>query len=114
MSELIHISEQKYLEGERALKDAKTTESKCNERMRLLQTQLLQLSSREKKISEEQIALSKERLALNTAMRQKQNCRLCSTEILRNEGQRSDWTNEFSNADINIAPRFDVSGNVFK
>ncbi|XP_044745216.1 fas-binding factor 1 [Coccinella septempunctata] len=108
LSEMLELSERKYQEGERALRDAKMTEAKCNEKMRLLQSQLLQLSAREKKISEEQIALSKERLALNTQLRQKQNCRLCSAEGLKNE--RSDeWTNEFSNANINIAPRYDVT-----
>ncbi|XP_045462068.1 inner centromere protein A [Harmonia axyridis] len=108
LSELIYVSEQKYKNGERALKDAKMTEAKCNEKMRILQDQLLQLSSREKKVSEEQIALSKERLELNTLIRRKQNCKLCSAEGLRNEEQRNDWTN-YNNSDINIPPRYEVT-----
>lgn len=80
LSKAIRNADKKYKDGERALAEAKNLESNYNDRLRLIQNQLVHLTNREKKLAEEKIALSKERLALNNAFRQRRKCGLCAAD----------------------------------
>lgn len=73
-------AEDRMAQGERAISEAKLMEGRFNERLKDLQGQLYVLSNREKKLAEEKIALSKERLALNTLIRQSKKCGLCEAD----------------------------------
>lgn len=72
--------ERKSRDGDRALAEAKQLEANYNERLRTIQSQLVHLTSREKKLAEEKIALSKERVALNNSFRQRKRCGLCAVD----------------------------------
>lgn len=58
---LTQKAESKIREGERAMDCAKMLEIKYNERMKELQNQMASLTTREKKMAEEKIELSRER-----------------------------------------------------
>ncbi|KAK9887647.1 hypothetical protein WA026_023726 [Henosepilachna vigintioctopunctata] len=108
LTRLVQAAEAKSQEGEKALEESKIIEMRCNDRMKQLQFQLTQLSNREKKITEEKIALSKERIALNTLIQQKKWCTLCG-ENQNPENMKGDWNNDFIQDNILHFPRFDVS-----
>lgn len=100
---LMKEAERKKNEGEKAIFESKSIENKYNERLKDLQNQLVMLSSREKKIAEEKIALSKERLSLNTLMRQTKKCSLCSADP-----QKLDENNlNINSANLPYFARFD-------
>lgn len=61
---LAQKSEAKIRESEKAMDSAKLLEIKYNERMRELQNQMVSLTNRERKLTEEKIELSRERLFL--------------------------------------------------
>lgn len=73
------ISEQKYKEGDRCITEAKTIESKGVERMREIQRHAQSLATRERKLAEEKIALSRERVAIHTT---ENRCSLCRVDVL--------------------------------
>lgn len=58
---LVQEAETKIRESERAMDSAKMLEIKYNERVKDLQNQMASLASREKKLTEEKIDLSRER-----------------------------------------------------
>lgn len=58
---LTRSAEYKIKESDKALEEARNLEIKYNERLRDIQHQLVSLTSREKKLAEEKIMLSKER-----------------------------------------------------
>ncbi|KAL3275778.1 hypothetical protein HHI36_020523 [Cryptolaemus montrouzieri] len=109
LARLSQIAEEKSQEGEKALQEAGLIEMRFNERMKQLQFQLLQLSNREKKITEEKISLSKERIALNTLMRQRRTCSLCSTDAQQIDLKSNNWNNDYDREEVPQFPRFDVS-----
>lgn len=61
LDSLMQKAESKIRDGERAMDTAKMLEIKYNERMKDLQNQMASLTSRERKLAEEKIELSKER-----------------------------------------------------
>lgn len=78
----LESAEKKAREGELAIAEAKSLETNYNERLRAIQNQLLHLTNREKRLAEEKIALSKERLAFNNTLRVTKKCSLCAIEDL--------------------------------
>jgi hypothetical protein len=107
LDNLMKDAERKIGQGEKAIFESKTMENKYNERLKDLQNQLVTLANRERKLAEEKIALSKERLALNTLARQSKKCSLCSADP-----QKLD-ENNFNISSVNlIAPYFSRYDNV--
>lgn len=80
MSRSMENAERKRRDGDRALDEAKSLEASYNERLRGIQNQLVNLTNREKRLAEEKIALSKERLTFNNYIRQKKKCSLCAVD----------------------------------
>lgn len=81
LSMLLQTTERKTRENERALAEARALEENYNERLKSIQKQLFSLTTREKKLNEQKIALSKERLALSNIVRQSKKCSLCAAEV---------------------------------
>lgn len=77
---LMYDSRRKMEDGQKSIEEAKIMESKYNDRLRDLQKQLIVLSNREKKLAEEKIMFSKERLNFTTMVRQSKKCGLCSAD----------------------------------
>lgn len=92
LDKLFRVSDQKYRDGEKALNEAKLTEHKYNERLRDIQKQLVSLTAREKKLTEEKISLSKERLSLHAQLKDNKKCGLCEVD---------NYNTEFSNKSQN-------------
>ncbi|XP_071050187.1 fas-binding factor 1 homolog [Onthophagus taurus] len=84
----------KSIEGEKAIEDAKTLERNVNNRMREIQMQLNALAGREKKLADEKIAMSKERLKLNNELSRVKKCSLCSAGELGGRFQENDENSE--------------------
>lgn len=103
---LARSAEYKIKESQRALDDAKVLEIRYNERLKDIQNQLVSLTSREKKLTEDKIAISKERqvighlqppqrwliflycvyrLALQTIAQQTKKCGLCAIDTSASE-----------------------------
>lgn len=80
LQSVIKNIERKALDGEHALNEAKTLQTKYNERLKDIQRQLTSLAGRERKLNEEKIILSKERLALQSNIREIKRCSLCTTD----------------------------------
>lgn len=80
LQSLQNEAERKIQDAEAAVKESKVTEMRCKEQMRSLQLQLNSLGMREKKLSEDKIALSKERLVFYTNAKQRKRCRLCEAD----------------------------------
>lgn len=80
MEKLLKVAQQKYRDGEQALTEAKLTEHTYNERLKDIQRQLVGLAGREKILTEEKIALSKERLTIHTHLKDSQKCGLCQAD----------------------------------
>lgn len=70
------MAEQKYRDGEKALLEARTIENRCSDRLKDIQRHSSSLAIREKKLAEDKIALSKERLSLHNRVAENQ-CGLC-------------------------------------
>ncbi|KAG5896351.1 hypothetical protein JTB14_005829 [Gonioctena quinquepunctata] len=70
----------KLKENQKVLAEAKRMENIYKERLQELQNQWVSISSREKKLAEEKIQLSKERLALYTCMKTSKSCVLCKPD----------------------------------
>nr|XP_023014910.1 fas-binding factor 1-like [Leptinotarsa decemlineata] len=87
---LVQETNRKLKENRKLLTNAKRVENIYNERLQELQNQWVSISNREKKLSEEKIQLSKERLALYTSSKtsKTKNCVLCKPEevLLHHEG----------------------------
>lgn len=81
MHSVIEAAERKGAEGERALVESKSLQVKYNERLKHIQKQLSSLAVREKKLGEDKIALSKERLAFQTSLREFDRCSLCRNNV---------------------------------
>lgn len=75
---LMQDAQKKLKEDKHVLAEAKRMETLYKERMKELQGQWALLSGREKKLAEEKMLLSKERLALYTSMKASKDCVLCS------------------------------------
>lgn len=99
LDQIIYESRIKMEDGEKAIEEARTMESKYNDRLRDLQKQLIVLSNREKKLAEEKIMLSKERLNFTTAMKQNKKCGLCSADQKMEEANLNTSTSYFSRFD---------------
>ncbi|GJQ79018.1 hypothetical protein Trydic_g179 [Trypoxylus dichotomus] len=67
---MMQIAEKKSKDGEQAIVQANATQRDYNERLKDIQNQLVSLTMREKKLAEEKISLSKERIMLQGQMRQ--------------------------------------------
>lgn len=67
---LMAIAERKSKDGEQAIVQANATQRDYNERLKDIQNQLVSLTTREKRLAEEKISLSKERIALQGQIRQ--------------------------------------------
>ncbi|XP_030766192.1 interaptin-like [Sitophilus oryzae] len=83
MEEVRREMRQKIVEDRRISQEARVLEARYKEKLSELQEQTLSLSGREKKLAEEKIQISKERLALYTSIKEKANtkkCVLCKTE----------------------------------
>lgn len=78
MRNVSRIAEQKYKDGERYMMEAKAIETKCTDKMREIQRHSQSLAMREKKLAEEKIELSKERLAIHTQVENR--CSLCKVD----------------------------------
>ncbi|XP_028134917.1 fas-binding factor 1-like [Diabrotica virgifera virgifera] len=76
---LMQDSQKKLKEDKQVLMEAKRMETTYKEKLKELQTQWALLCSREKKLAEEKILLSRERLALYTSLKASKDCVLCST-----------------------------------
>ncbi|CAG9833786.1 unnamed protein product [Diabrotica balteata] len=76
---LMQDSHKKLKEDKQVLVEAKRMETTYKEKLKELQTQWALLCSREKKLAEEKILLSRERLALYTSLKASKDCILCST-----------------------------------
>lgn len=81
---LIKIADQKYKDGERALLEARAIESKCSDRMKDIQRQYASLTNREKKLAEEKIFLSKERMSIQNRTSENK-CELCKVAVYINQ-----------------------------
>lgn len=73
------IAEQKYRDGEKAILEARLIEGKCGDRLKDIQRHSSSLAQREKKLAEEKIALSKERLAIHQTIKENK-CSLCRVD----------------------------------
>ena len=78
LEESLRDSERRSLKGEQALMEARVIQCHYNDRLKDIKKHLTSLTGREKKLTEEKIALSKERLALHTEAKQMKCC-LCAT-----------------------------------
>ncbi|XP_072393608.1 uncharacterized protein twy isoform X2 [Diabrotica undecimpunctata] len=76
---LMQDSHKKLKEDKQVLVEAKRMETTYKEKLKELQTQWALLCNREKKLAEEKILLSRERLALYTSLKASKDCVLCST-----------------------------------
>ncbi|KAF2887920.1 hypothetical protein ILUMI_18253 [Ignelater luminosus] len=85
LHEMLKNAERKMQDGEKAIREAKTLEAKYNTRLKDIQGQLMSLMNREKKLAEEKISLSKERLSLHNSLRQVKKCSLCAADNLKPE-----------------------------
>ncbi|XP_050301489.1 fas-binding factor 1 isoform X2 [Anthonomus grandis grandis] len=75
--------QQKSLEDKRLVQETKFLENRYKEKLQELQSQAMSLSNREKKLAEEKLLVSKERLNLYTSMKSQtgaNKCMLCRTE----------------------------------
>ncbi|KAL1516994.1 hypothetical protein ABEB36_000817 [Hypothenemus hampei] len=72
--------ERKTNENIRTAKEVKHLENKYKEKLQELQIQAASLVSREKKLAEEKLALSRERLSTYSTMRSQRKCMLCQAE----------------------------------
>ncbi|KAJ8916900.1 hypothetical protein NQ315_013369 [Exocentrus adspersus] len=79
---LIDNTQRKINNERKIIDEAKKLENRYKERLQELQNQWLALTEREKKLNEEKVLLSKERLTLYTAMKQNKNCVLCKANDL--------------------------------
>ncbi|CAG9859178.1 unnamed protein product [Phyllotreta striolata] len=75
---LMQDAQKKLKEDKHVLAEAKRMESMYKERMKELQGQWAVLSKREKKLAEEKMQLSKERLAIYTSLKASKDCVLCN------------------------------------
>ncbi|KRT86084.1 hypothetical protein AMK59_1062, partial [Oryctes borbonicus] len=67
---MMQIADKRSKDGEQAIVQANATQRDYNERLKDIQNQLVSLTMREKKLAEEKIGLSKERITLQGQMRQ--------------------------------------------
>lgn len=72
------IAEQKFKDGEQALLQARVIENRCSERLKDVQRHSHSLANREKKLAEDKIFISKERLAIHNTTENK--CSLCKVD----------------------------------
>ncbi|XP_065160889.1 myosin-1 [Atheta coriaria] len=70
----------KNLLGEKALEDARIIQMNYNDKLREMQAQISSMNMRERKLAEDKIAISKERLTLHSNARQLKKCGLCAVE----------------------------------
>nr|CAH7725765.1 unnamed protein product [Callosobruchus chinensis] len=77
---LVQDAQTKLKEDKKVLIEAKRMESLYKERLLELQSQAALLSSREKKLAEEKVLLSRERVALYTQLKSNKNCALCKAD----------------------------------
>ncbi|XP_017780910.1 PREDICTED: uncharacterized protein PFB0145c [Nicrophorus vespilloides] len=90
--------------GERALEEARMLQINYNERLREIQAQMASLTARERKLAEEKISISRERLALHNNVKQMKKCSLCAIDNSRKfEDEDEDPEDEMVEHDI---PRF--------
>ncbi|XP_066249806.1 fas-binding factor 1 [Euwallacea similis] len=84
------VLQHKSNEDKRLTQEAKYLENRYKEKLQELQAQAMSLANREKKMAEEKILLSKERLVLYTSGKLHSNCGLCTAEneklTVKNEG----------------------------
>ncbi|CAH1155719.1 unnamed protein product [Phaedon cochleariae] len=78
---LVQDAQRKLKDDKKILIEAKRMEKIYKERMQELQKQWLSLNDREKKLSEEKVLLSKERLALYTSIKTAKSCVLCKPGV---------------------------------
>lgn len=81
LQSVIEAAERKAAEGERALLESKSSQAKYNERLKQIQRQLGSLANRERKLGEDKIALSRERLAFQSSLREFSRCSLCRSNV---------------------------------
>lgn len=77
LEKLFKVADEKYREGERSLTEAKVLEHKYTEQLKDIQKQLASLAAREKKLTEEKIIISKNRLSVHNQMNDVKKCSLC-------------------------------------
>ncbi|GLV46583.1 twitchy [Carabus blaptoides fortunei] len=77
LEKLFKEADEKYREGERSLTEAKVLEHKYTDQLKDIQTQLASLATREKKLAEEKIIISKNRLSVHNQMNDAKKCSLC-------------------------------------
>lgn len=111
LHELFATAERKGRDGERALAEAKLLEAKFNARLKDIQGQLISLTNREKKLVEEKIAVSKERVALHN-LKQVKKCSLCTAENLQTDGFSYPIDQEFSPRTFNVRASFIILNNL--
>ncbi|XP_057652983.1 fas-binding factor 1-like [Diorhabda carinulata] len=78
MEFLVQDTQKKLKEDKQVLSEAKRMEATYKEKLKELQAQWVLLSNREKKLAEDKILLSRERLALYTSLKASKDCVLCS------------------------------------
>lgn len=96
---LMKDTQQKLKDDKRVLTEARMMENMYKERLQELQHQWTSVATREKKLAEEKVLLSKERLGLYTQSKTNKNCVLCKAD-----GQMShDNILPFSMHDLNLS-----------
>ncbi|KAF5287870.1 hypothetical protein FQA39_LY15646 [Lamprigera yunnana] len=102
LQDMFLSAERKAKDGDRALSEAKALEIKYNSRLKDIQAQLISLSAREKKLAEEKIALSKERVSLHNKLQQTKKCSLCTSD---NANKPDDLNCTLEDAEQDFSPR---------
>lgn len=77
---LVQDTQRKLKDDKRVLTEAKMMENMYKERLQELQQQWTSITNREKKLAEEKVFLSKERLGLYTQAKINKNCGLCKAD----------------------------------
>lgn len=80
LDEMLMNANKKAKDGENAVNESRRLEAVYKERMQELQKQMSLLTHREKKLAEEKLMLSREKLSLYTIAKQSKKCGLCTVE----------------------------------
>ncbi|KAK4876733.1 hypothetical protein RN001_009239 [Aquatica leii] len=102
LEEMIVSAERKAKDGEKALAEAKLLGHQYNSRLKDIQSQLISLTNREKKVAEEKIALSKERMYLHNNLKQIKKCSLCTADDFN---KPEDGNSNVNSAEQDFSPR---------
>lgn len=95
---LVQDTQRKLKDDKRVLSEAKIMENMYKERLQELQQQWTSITNRERKLAEEKVLLSKERLALYTQSKINKNCGLCKAD-----GQMQEPILPFSIQDLHLS-----------